>query len=137
METKLCISPSNKLTYYMKWTIFLSNQYLTPRYSQTNIIEIIIQILLKSIFYIFICVTQASTNPKKDSSRSLYGGPLSLTSKSYVRPRGQTMTEQVKESQMTLSFPLNSKWKMSRMLSIHLFLNNKIFELFLFLFIKR
>ncbi len=26
-------------------------------------------------------------------------------------PRGQTMTEQVKESQMTQSFPLNSNWK--------------------------
>jgi hypothetical protein len=48
---------------------------------------------------------------KKDSSKSLYGGPLSMTSKSHVRPRGQTMTEQVKESQMTLSFPLYSNWK--------------------------
>jgi hypothetical protein len=48
---------------------------------------------------------------KKDSSESLYGGPLSMTSKSHVRPRGQAMTEQVKESQMTQSFPLNSNWK--------------------------
>jgi hypothetical protein len=28
-----------------------------------------------------------------------------------VRPRGQTMTEQVKENQMTQSFPLNSNRK--------------------------
>jgi hypothetical protein len=66
--------------------------------------------LLDTIFhllYIIICVNQASTNTKKDSSKSLYGGTLSMTSKSHVRPRGQTMTEQVKESQMTLSFPLN------------------------------
>ncbi len=53
-------------------------------------------------------VNQASTNTKKDSSKPLYGGPLSMASRSHVRPRGQTMTEQVKESQMTQSFPLNS-----------------------------
>ena len=58
--------------------------------------------------YKIICENQASTNTNKDSSKSLYGGPLSLTSKSHVRPRGQTMTVQVKESQMTLSFSLNS-----------------------------
>ncbi len=34
--------------------------------------------------YIIICVNQASTNTKKDSSKSLYGGPLSMTSKSHV-----------------------------------------------------
>ena len=48
---------------------------------------------------------------KKYSSNSLYRGSSSMTSKSHVRPRGQTMTEQVKENQMTQSgqsFPLNS-----------------------------
>jgi hypothetical protein len=48
---------------------------------------------------------------KKDSSKSLYGGTLSTTSKSHLRPRGRTMIEQVKESQKTQSFPLNSNWK--------------------------
>ncbi len=64
--------------------------------------------------FLSLIISQASTNTIKDSSKSLYGGPLSLTSKSHVRPRGQTMTEQVKESQMTLSFPLNSNWKIGR-----------------------
>jgi hypothetical protein len=63
------------------------------------------------MFYTIIRVNQASSNTKKDSSKSLYGGTLSTTSKSHLRPRGRTMIEQVKESQKTQSFPLNSNWK--------------------------
>ena len=62
----------------------------------------------KLSIYIIICLNQASTNRKKDSSKSLYGGSLGMTSKIHLRPRGQTISEQVKEIQKNLSFPLNS-----------------------------
>jgi hypothetical protein len=45
---------------------------------------------------------------KKDSSKSLYGSSLGMTSKIHLRPRGQTISEQLKEIQKNLSFPLNS-----------------------------
>jgi hypothetical protein len=61
---------------------------------------------------------------------------MGMTSKIHLRPRGQTISEQVKEIQKNLSFPLNSIWRIEEIKAIHLFLKNKIFELFVFLKLK-
>ncbi len=67
---------------------------------------------------------------KKYSSKSLYRGSSSMTSKSHVRPRGQTTTEQVKENQMTQSFPLNSNWKLVEFNQSIFFITTKYLNFF-------
>ncbi len=92
---------SNESAYFLLLLFIRVNNEMTVTNNKETV-------LTKKIFCILICLNLVSKNRKKTSTKSLYGGYLGTTSKIHLRPRGQTNSEQVKEIQKNLSFPLNS-----------------------------